>query len=390
MSASPRGAGLVAAAALILGNGLLAFLTAAIAPVAPDIAAAFAETRSAESLSKLLLVAPALPMAISAPFIGLLTNWLGLRRVYFTSLALFALFGVSGYFATSLESLLASRFLLGFAAAGVGACGLTLATRLFDGVERQRVLGFQGAAAAGGAIIALLAGGLLGEVSWRAPFSLHLFAFVVLGLAVAALPPMEPVRPDTARGVLDRAFYMIYVVAVGAGVLLFTAPVHVPFLIETLGHTGASARMMAIIPQTLAAVIVASSYPLVRKVLEPWAIVAGVYALIGAGCVMTGLADGLGGVIVGMAIMGAGMGLLLPNFASMIARKADGPRRAVAMGGLLTATFIGEFLSPLVTQPLVAMFGEGGAFFWLGAVVMPLALIAFAFALYRSRRLATT
>jgi hypothetical protein len=56
--------------------------------------------------------------------------------------------------------------------------------------------------------------------------------------------------------------------------------------------------------------------------------------------------------------------------------------RGRALGGLSTAMFLGQFLSPIVTQPLTKITGLGGIYALTGGL---LTLVALGFAILRSR-----
>ncbi len=359
---------------LVLGNGLIAFLAAALVPITPDMAAYFGGN-NADALSKLALVAPALPMALAAPFMGALTNKAGLRRVYLTALLLFGVFGTAGYLAQSFHQLLTTRFLLGFAAAGIGASGITLATRLFEGTARNKLLGYQGATAAAGGIFAMVAAGFLGEISWRMPFLIHLCALFMLPLALTQIPKVGAPDVTSVKGSFNRTLALIYAIAAFAAILLFLAPVHVPFLVKELGLTGSTSRMVAVLPSIIASTLVSSCYGIIRRYLKPWPIIGLMFTLVGTGALMIGLAASFPGLLVGMAVIGSGMGLVFPNITSMVADRTDGKLRSIAMGGVLTATFAGEFLSPIVTQPLAAALGEAAMFRMLGTGVTVLGIV---------------
>jgi hypothetical protein len=56
--------------------------------------------------------------------------------------------------------------------------------------------------------------------------------------------------------------------------------------------------------------------------------------------------------------------------------------RGRALGGLSTSMFLGQFLSPIVTQPLTKSMGLGGTYALTGGVLV---IVALGFAVFKSQ-----
>lgn len=65
---------------------------------------------------------------------------------------------------------------------------------------------------------------------------------------------------------------------------------------------------------------------------------------------------------LGVAVMGLGMGPSMPNYTTYWMATVPPALRGRAAGTLTSAFFGGQFASPLVTAPLVGIFGLNGAF----------------------------
>lgn len=114
-----------------------------------------------------------------------------------------------------------------------------------------------------------------------------------------------------------------------------------------------------------------------RRFLSPIAVFALSYLLMGAGLIAVSQAQGIGMVIFGSLLAGLGMGPSMPNYTTYFMGFVPPSQRGRASGLLTTAFFVGQFMSPLVSAPLVAQFGLGGAFAAMGTALMALgALIA--------------
>ncbi|MFE5507502.1 hypothetical protein ACFQ73_33375 [Amycolatopsis japonica] len=87
---------------------------------------------------------------------------------------------------------------------------------------------------------------------------------------------------------------------------------------------------------------------------------------MGAGWLVIGTAGTVAQVVTGLLAGGLGVGFVVPNLNLLLAEAADPARRGRVLSGLVTGIFLGQFLSPLVVQPLVQGIGIAEAFTWTG------------------------
>src|SRR5262245_60751939 len=139
---------------------------ATIAPALPRMAAAFSGAPNAELLSKLVLTAPAIAIALCAPFAGALVDRFGRVGILRASLVLYGLAGAAGYVLDDLHAILASRAALGIAVAGTMTSVTALAGDYYLGEARTRYAGLQSFAMSLGAGVCVGAGGLLADAGW--------------------------------------------------------------------------------------------------------------------------------------------------------------------------------------------------------------------------------
>lgn len=146
---------------------------------------------------------------VVAPFVGLLSDKLGRRKVLFPSLYLFAFAGAGCGFSQNFEQLLLLRFLHGVGAAGVGVLAVTMIADLYQGSNRVRLFGYNMVVASVGMVIFPLLGSWLVTYSWRYPFFLAALAFPVAIYNQLFLRYQEPVSHlDTRNYLLQLAASM--------------------------------------------------------------------------------------------------------------------------------------------------------------------------------------
>ncbi len=370
-------------AVLLLTGTLIVMAGAVMAPVLPSLEAAFADAPHAALKTRMTPSLPALFIVLGAPLAGRLTDTIGRRPVLLGGLFLFALGGASGAVLNDLDAILAGRAVLGLGVGAVMTASITLIADYFHGAERTRLLGLQQAFSHGGAIVFQIAAGAMAVLSWRLPFTIYLIAAPLLVLAwFAADEPARPVQSDisagAARGPLLPA---VMILAAGFVVMacFFITPVQIAYYLRDLAGANAFQSGLSIAWMSVCAMCGALAYPRLKPHLGHVRAIVLAAALMGTGYIVVGLASAYWTAMTGFSVMGLGFGLVLPNLAAWLTDIAPQARRGRAVGGLTLALFLGQFVSPLASQPVIERASYGAAF--LGAAGLLLTLgIVFAFA----------
>jgi MFS family permease len=368
---------------ILLGSTLIVLAGATIAPALPDMAAYFQDVPNVDFLVRLVLTLPALIIAIGALFSGVLLDRWGRKPVLIVAMILYGMAGFSGYILDSLFGILVGRAFLGLAVAGVMSGFTTLIGDYFEGDELNRFMGIQASVVAFGAVVFVLAGGFLADVGWRYPFLIYLLAFAVLpGVLFAIDEPVIQRRPqnqDNLNQNIDfplRTVLFIYAITLVGMVVLFIVPVQLPFYLTKL--TGASNSLVGVTLalQTLVAAVVSLQYQRIKKRLSFITITGLFFLTLGVGYIIVALAQGYAAIITGLLISGLGLGLYIPNSNVWLVSVVPAALRGRAVGGLTTALFLGQFLSPILTLPIAQRIGLPGVFAAAGIVMLLFAAIA--------------
>ncbi|WP_017537003.1 MFS transporter [Nocardiopsis halophila] len=382
------------ARAAVLAAAMMTIMAAAIiSPSLPAMREVFADTPGADLLVRSALTVTSLAIAVSAPLSGLVADRVGRRPLLVSGLVLAAVSGTAGLLVTDLYVLLATRALLGVAVGGIMTAVGALITDWFDGPRRASFLGLQQAFASLGGVVFLPLAGTLAAVDWRAPFWIYAVSAGVAAFAIGALrteprirrtghaehaaaprrpsrrPPRPPVRTTTSR------ILGVYVLALVATLVFYMAPTQLPFLLS--GHgTGPALTGAVIAGSTLTGAVGALAFPALRRRLTPSAITAISVALLGAGWLLVGTAGTVGPIAAGLLVGGVGVGFIVPNLNLRLSELARPDRRGRVLSGLVTAIFLGQFLSPLAVHPLVHATGLAAAFTWTGGAMAAVAALA--------------
>ena len=80
-------------------------------------------------------------------------------------------------------------------------------------------------------------------------------------------------------------------------------------------------------------------------------------------------------VLLGLIIAGLGFGLLMPNLNVWLSSIISDSLRGRALGGLTTFFFLGQFLSPIVSQPITNSLGLDRTYGFTGIALLVVAAI---------------
>lgn len=372
---------------------LLAAMTimanATIAPSLPGLKAHFADVPGIDTLAGLIVTLPSLAIMLSAGLVGWMSDRYNRQVMLALSALAYAIGGTTGLWADTLWQLLGGRLLLGFGVAGTMTLGMAWAADLWQGEARARFMGLQGAAMSGGGIVVMLLGGALATLHWRGAFAVYALVLPIAAFALIMLAPHArriaasrtgrgPRVSVAVQGFPWRAYAMIAPLAFLFMASFYVMPTRLPFLLAEVGVTNAAVTGAVMASMTLVSMPGALLYGRIRRFLSPMAIFAASYLLMGAGVLIVAQAQGPGLVVAGLMVAGLGMGPSMPNYTTYFMSFVPPAQRGRASGLLTTALFAGQFASPLVTAPLIAVFGLRGGFdaIGLGLVALGLALAA--------------
>ena len=381
MSKSPNSS--IVKITLMVVSTLTVMASATIAPSLPVMREHFANVANADYLVRLVLTAPSLFVAIGAPFAGFIIDQLGRKPLLMIALLVYGLAGSSGLWLNSLGLILLGRALLGLSVAGIMITATTLIADYYTGSTRTKFLGLQSAAMSLGGVVFLSLGGFLADITWRMPFLIYLVALLLLPLVLLLLP--EPNRTSqsttsqsSSEEPIDLPIKLVgltYVIALLTQVVFYMIPVQLPFHLRTLTNATASQSGLAIALATLFAAVSSLSYQKIKARFTFIRIYALAYISMGVGYGIISLASNFAIVLLGLAIAGFGLGLIVPNMNLCLTSISPGVLRGRVLGGLTTCFFLGQFISPLLSQPLSQVVGLSTAYGLAGILLVVIALV---------------
>jgi MFS family permease len=380
-------------ATLLIGSALTVMSAALIAPSLPQMAEAFGGDEKATLLSKTILTAPAIVIAIFSPFAGWLLDRFGRLKIFFVALFFYAVAGSAGLYLETANSFLLSRGLFGLMVAIVMTATTTLIGDYFVGDERKKFIGFQSATMAFGAAILVIIAGLLADINWRYPFGVYTVSILVLLLGMKYLWEPEITSKnstgekddtvDTNKANLPlKPVFLVYAATLLGLILFYFIPTQSTFLLKEMGIESNLLASGGLIVSTISAAVIALSYPRFKRVLSYAHIYALCFVLIGLGFLLVYLGTSVTGVVLAFVFAGAGSGFFMPNASLWLMQVAPEHQRGRVIGGMVSAAFAGQFISPIVTEPVLKATSLSEIFLW-GAVAA--LVVAGLFVLVRSK-----
>jgi MFS family permease len=371
-------------ATLLVISTLTVMSGATIAPSLPAMREHFANIENADYLVRLALTLPALFIALGAPLVGIIIDKLGRKPLLIIALILYGIAGSSGLILNSLNSILVGRALLGISVAGIMTTATTLIADYYIGAARAQFLGLQAAFMGLGGVFFLSFGGIIADQNWRYPFAIYSFSLLLVPCAFLFLSEPErnqPVNPNqeivTETPQLPINLVIItYGIGILTQIVFYLIPVQLPFYLKQLFSAGASQSGLAIALATLFSAMASLLYRQIKAKLSFTAIYGIAFLNMGIGYCFISLGTAYPIVLLGLAIAGSGLGLLMPNMNFCLTSVTPDAMRGKILSGVTTSLFLGQFLSPVLSQPVSGRIGLASTYASAGVFMLVLAAIA--------------
>lgn len=367
---------------LLLLSTLTVMLNATIAPALPGLANEFSGTSLVDLMVKMLLPIPALFVVFFAPLLGWTADRFGRKKQLIISTTIFAVSGAIGAQLQSLEAIIISRAILGICVAGLMTAITALITDYFSGLQRSQFMGLQQAFSNIGGIVFIVTAGYLAAMSARLPFYIYAVAILLVPLVLFTIHEVKHTNEQSAEQQETPLNVAWKLRLLGCSILVFChlivfyiLPTQIPFFIADIGVDDPSKAGLAIATGTLTAAVAGLLFGnLVAKIHSYGVLFLGFIAM-SIGTVVLSQAASFSVVVIGCALMGVCMGLVMPNLMIKGLESVPNDKRGLASGVITSSIFIGQFVSPLVSSPLIKTLGYSDFYLLLAGFTFVLAIV---------------
>jgi MFS family permease len=364
---------------IFLGGILAALGLIAINSVLPEISAKLAHGATDELLVKQLVGGVGLAMIFGAAFSGFLVSVLGLRRMLIISSICYVVAGTAGLYVSDLRLLLATRLLLGLAAAAIQVTSLTLINTRLEGAMRAKWLGINISVAMFGTIVIYPIAGALGELGWRAPFGIYLLGILLVPAALRikernSIDSGKPIPKSGRETSVFKWFPVRFIfLALCIGTMTFLPTTYAPFLLASTGVTSSLVISLVMTADSIAGAGMALVYGRSRQRFSSHAAFAVSFSACAVGSLVVAVSHQFVGTFIGLFIYGFGSGWLVANMLASLAEKLAPARQARAVGLVKAAHFAAAPLSVGLAEFANRQTGPAGVM--LGVSILAVTLL---------------
>ncbi len=369
---------------IVFGVTLMAVMSvASITPAFPKIVE---ELHIAATEVGMLITAFTLPGVVLVPFIGVLADRFGRKRLLVPSLFLFGLAGGACALTREFNTLVVLRVFQGIGGAALGALNVTILGDLFSGEHRAGAIGLNSSVTHIAVAIYPIIGGALATFAWNYPFFLPLAAIPIGFLVLFCLNNPEPRNEQSLGKYLSSVWgYLKNIKIAGAftAVVVSFIVIYGPYMtylsLFLADSFDASPVIIGIILSSFAigAAMVSSQLGrIVRKIkLADLAKLGFVFQAVSL--VLLPFMPRVELVLISSVIFGLGVGVQLPSLQTYVAGAAPSEYRAAFMSMYGAMLRMGQTLGPLLFGLLYAHVDFTGIFLVGAGLVLAVAIIGF-------------
>lgn len=378
---------------LMLASMITIIGTTAIAPSLPQMAGYFGGTPNGDFWVRISLTIPALSAGLFGPLTGFVIDRWGRKRVFVAALLLYGISGISGFFLNSLPLILITRFILGISVAALTTSATALIGDYAHESKLATSMGRQSLFMAFGNVLFVSLSGVLADFNWRWPFWIYAISLLILPTAIWLITETKT-RSDAGGAVQAEAKVrmpavrtaFVCIIAFVNMVVYFMVPVYLPFYVQSFsdGDSMKAGGLLAVVGLSWG--IASSQYHRLRKSLSFERITMLALSLVVTAYVLLSMATGYYLMIVALVLIGAGLGTILPNFNAWLLSFVPAAVKGRAIGTMVLFAFMGQFFSPVITEPLTTAVGISKSYLLTGMLLVPL-VVACGLSEFQQRRI---
>ncbi len=329
----------------------------------------------------LIITTHALSNALFSPLFGTLIDRIGTKKPFVLGLLLYGLAGGSGIIIVSYWTLIMSRVLLGIGLAAVFNSITVMVLNLYEGTERDRIMGWLQSTNILGAIVWPLVSGFLGRLSWHLPFAVYALGIPLSFLGWITTPDIHKEKQPTGENSLLSIFrnhsilFFIYSLFFLLIILSYVVLIFLPQLLGEMGISNPVYISLFITVMAISAGVTSFMYGKIKPLFSYKMLVLISFGLWTV--TFTTISQGFSTWIIAasVALCGISQGILTPAVMVWVGETVSVSFRGRIVSYLTAFGSVGQFLSALVFGPVALFLGFDGVFLVAGGLCAALFLL---------------
>jgi len=334
----------------------------------------------------LLITAFSFPGILLVPFLGVVADRWGRKRIIIPSLMLFGIAGGLCFFVRDFKLLLILRLIQGMGAAPLGSLTVTIIGDLYSGKKLVAAMGYNSSVRSIGSAVYPAIGGALAMMGWHYPFILPVIAIPIGFLVLSTLKVPEPENELHIREHLNivwkklrnRQVVGLLVIGIIIFVMLFGSYMTCfPLLV---GNSFAASPLiigLIMASVSLIAAVISSQLGKINKLFSRKAILKMSFILYTLALLIIPLISQLWLFFIPVIIFGIAHGMSIPVIQALFAEAAPLKYRATFMSVSGMTFRLGQTLGPFLIGLVIGVWGIGGAFYAGAALSIVMFIIIF-------------
>jgi len=334
----------------------------------------------------LLITAFSLPGILLVPFLGVIADRWGRKRIIIPFLMLFGIAGGLCFFVRDFKLLLILRLIQGIGAAPLGSLTVTIIGDLYSKKELVAAMGYNSSIRSIGSAVYPAIGGALAMMGWHYPFILPVIAIPIGFLVLSTLKVPEPENELHIREHLNivwkklrnRQVVGLLVIGIIIFVMLFGS--YMTCFPLLLGNSFAASPLiigLIMASVSLIAAVISSQLGKINKLFSRKAILKMSFILYILALLIIPLISQLWLFFIPVIIFGIAHGMSIPVIQALFAEAAPLKYRATFMSVSGMTFRVGQTLGPFLIGLVIGVWGIGGAFYAGAALSVTMLIIMF-------------
>jgi len=320
----------------------------------------------------LLISVFSFPGILLTPFLGIVADRWGRKRIIIPFLVLFGIAGGLCFFVRDFKLLLILRLIQGIGAAPLGSLTVTIIGDLYSGKELVAAMGYNSSIRSIGSAGYPAIGGALAMIGWHYPFILPVIAVPIGFLVLSTLKVPEPKNELHIREHLNivwkklrnRQVAGLLVIGIIIFIMLFGS--YMTCFPLLLGNSFSASPLiigLIIASVSLIAAFTSSQLGKIIKLFSKKAILKISFILYTLALLIIPFISQLRLFFIPVVIFGVAHGMSIPIIQALFAEAAPLKYRATFMSVSGMTFRIGQTLGPFLMGLVIGVWGIGGAFY---------------------------